>query len=60
MWLTGVNVPFINITYVDKHMKDYTLMHAIARVNRVYPSKEVEEAVTTVIKQIELMSADII
>lgn len=40
MWLTGFDVPDLDVMYLDKPMKEHTLMQAIARVNRVYPGKE--------------------
>lgn len=39
MWLTGFDVPSLSTLYLDKPMKDHTLMQAIARANRVYPGK---------------------
>lgn len=39
MWLTGFDVPNLSTLYLDKPMKSHTLMQAIARTNRVYPSK---------------------
>ena len=39
MWLTGFDVPSLDTMYIDKPMKAHNLMQAIARVNRVYPSK---------------------
>ena len=39
MWLTGFDVPSLSTLYLDKPMKGHTLMQAIARANRVYPSK---------------------
>ena len=35
MWLTGFDVPTLSTLYLDKPMKDHTLMQAIARANRV-------------------------
>ena len=40
MWLTGFDVPRLGVMYIDKPMKAHNLMQAIARVNRVYKSKE--------------------
>lgn len=40
MWLTGFDVPDLDVMYVFKKMKAHNLMQAIARVNRVYPGKE--------------------
>jgi type I restriction enzyme R subunit len=35
MWLTGFDAPTISTLYLDKPMKDHTLMQTIARANRV-------------------------
>lgn len=35
MWLTGFDAPTVSTLYIDKPMKDHTLMQAIARANRV-------------------------
>lgn len=35
MWLTGFDAPTVSTMYLDKPMKDHTLMQAIARANRV-------------------------
>ncbi|MFY9341002.1 MAG: type I restriction endonuclease subunit R [Planctomycetota bacterium] len=40
MWLTGFDVPCLHTMYVDKPMRGHNLMQAIARVNRVFRSKE--------------------
>lgn len=39
MWLTGFDVPSMSTLYLDKPMKNHTLMQAIARPNRVFPGK---------------------
>ncbi|MEO0266024.1 MAG: type I restriction endonuclease subunit R [candidate division WOR-3 bacterium] len=39
MLLTGFDVPCLNTMYFDKPMKDYNLVQAIARVNRVFKDK---------------------
>lgn len=39
MWLTGFDVPCLHTLYVDKPMRDHSLMQAIARVNRVFRDK---------------------
>lgn len=39
MWFTGFDVPHCSTLYLDKPMKDHTLMQTIARANRVYPGK---------------------
>jgi len=36
MWLTGFDVQCLSTIYVDKPMKNHTLMQAIARANRVF------------------------
>jgi len=35
MWLTGFDAPTVSTMYLDKPMKDHTLMQTIARANRV-------------------------
>jgi type I restriction enzyme, R subunit len=35
MWLTGFDMPSLSTLYLDKPMKDHTLMQTIARANRV-------------------------
>ena len=40
MWLTGFDVPSLATMYVYKPMAGYSLMQAIARVNRVFRDKE--------------------
>lgn len=39
MWLTGFDVPPLHTMYIDKPLKNHTLMQAIARVNRVFRDK---------------------
>ena len=39
MWMTGFDVPSCSTIYLDKPMRNHTLMQAIARANRVYPGK---------------------
>lgn len=39
MWLTGFDCPSLSVLYIDKMMKDHTLMQAIARANRVAEGK---------------------
>lgn len=39
MWLTGFDVPDMTTLYLDKPLKNHTLMQTIARVNRVYKEK---------------------
>lgn len=39
MWITGFDVPTCSTIYLDKPMKNHTLMQTIARVNRVAPGK---------------------
>ena len=38
--LTGFDAPIAAVLYVDKKLRDHTLLQAIARVNRVYPDKD--------------------
>ena len=40
MWMTGFDVPSCSTLYLDKPMRNHTLMQTIARANRVYPGKE--------------------
>ncbi len=40
MWMTGFDVPPCSTIYLDKPMRDHTLMQAIARANRVFEDKE--------------------
>nr|MCR5422394.1 HsdR family type I site-specific deoxyribonuclease [Bacilli bacterium] len=40
MWLTGFDVPDLDVMYFFKKMKEHNLMQAIARVNRVFPGKD--------------------
>ena len=39
MWLTGFDVPSCSTVYLDKPMRNHTLMQTIARANRVFPDK---------------------
>ncbi len=39
MWLTGFDAPNVSTLYLDKPLKNHTLMQTIARANRVYPGK---------------------
>src|SRR5439155_22632717 len=39
MWLTGFDVPSCSTMYLDKPMRNHTLMQTIARANRVFPGK---------------------
>ena len=38
-WLTGFDVPSCSNVYLDKPMRNHTLMQTIARANRVFPGK---------------------
>jgi len=40
MLLTGFDAPPLAVLYVDKSMRDHSLLQAIARVNRIYPGKD--------------------
>jgi type I restriction enzyme R subunit len=40
MWLTGFDAPSVSTVYLDKPMRNHTLMQTIARANRVYPGKQ--------------------
>ena len=39
MWMTGFDVPSCNTIYLDKPMRNHTLMQTIARANRVFADK---------------------
>jgi len=39
MWLTGFDAPMCSTVYLDKPMRNHTLMQTIARANRVFPGK---------------------
>jgi type I restriction enzyme, R subunit len=39
MWITGFDVPCCNTIYLDKPMRNHTLMQTIARANRVFKDK---------------------
>lgn len=39
MWMTGFDVPCLSTIYLDKPMKNHTLMQTIARANRVFGDK---------------------
>jgi type I restriction enzyme R subunit len=40
MWITGFDVPSCSTIYLDKPMKNHTLMQTIARANRVWKDKQ--------------------
>jgi len=40
MWMTGFDAPSCSTIYLDKPMRNHTLMQTIARANRVFPNKE--------------------
>ena len=40
MLLTGFDAPIAQVMYIDRSLKDHTLMQAIARVNRTYQGKQ--------------------
>ena len=39
MWLTGFDAPCVSTIYLDKPMRNHTLMQTIARANRVFEDK---------------------
>jgi type I restriction enzyme R subunit len=39
MWLTGFDAPSCSTVYLDKPMRNHSLMQTIARANRVFPEK---------------------
>ena len=40
MWMTGFDAPSVSTIYLDRPMRNHTLMQTIARANRVFPEKE--------------------
>ncbi len=40
MWMTGFDVPSCSTLYLDRPMRNHSLMQTIARANRVFPEKE--------------------
>src|SRR3954464_11054171 len=40
MWMTGFDAPSVSTVYLDRPMKNHTLMQTIARANRVFPDKD--------------------
>lgn len=40
MWMTGFDAPSVSTLYLDKPMKNHTLMQTIARANRVFEAKK--------------------
>jgi len=45
MWLTGFDVPCLDTIYIDKPVKQHSLIQTISRINRVYKGKEQSLAV---------------
>lgn len=41
MWMTGFDVPSCSTIYLDKPMRNHTLMQTIARANRVFKDKKI-------------------
>ena len=39
MWITGFDAPSVSTLYLDKILKDHTLMQTMARANRVWKDK---------------------
>ena len=39
-WLTGFDAPIEQVMYLDRPLKDHSLLQAIARTNRPYPNKK--------------------
>jgi type I restriction enzyme R subunit len=39
MWITGFDVPSCSTIYLDKPLRNHTLMQTISRANRVFPEK---------------------
>ncbi|MEZ5374380.1 MAG: hypothetical protein R2704_16980 [Microthrixaceae bacterium] len=40
MWMTGFDAPAVSTIYLDRPMRNHTLMQTIARANRVFPDKD--------------------
>jgi type I restriction enzyme R subunit len=40
MWMTGFDAPSCSTIYLDKPLRNHTLMQTIARPNRVFPGKQ--------------------
>ena len=40
MWMTGFVAPSVSTVYLDRPMRNHTLMQTIARANRVFPDKD--------------------
>lgn len=40
MWMTGFDAPSVSTIYLDKPMRNHTLMQTIARANRVFGDKQ--------------------
>jgi type I restriction enzyme R subunit len=38
--LTGFDAPKAKVLYIDKSLKEHSLLQAVARVNRIYPGKD--------------------
>ena len=41
MWITGFDVPSLEGIYIDKPIREHTLIQTISRVNRVYKNKDI-------------------
>lgn len=40
MWMTGFDAPSVSTIYLDRPMRNHTLMQTISRANRVFPEKD--------------------
>jgi type I restriction enzyme, R subunit len=40
MWMTGFDAPSVSTIYLDRPMRNHTLMQTIARAHRVFPNKD--------------------
>jgi type I restriction enzyme, R subunit len=40
MWLTGFDVDFLDVIYIDKPIQSHSLIQTISRVNRIFPDKD--------------------
>ncbi len=54
MWLTGFDVPCLDVIYLDKPIKMHNLMQTIARTNRVYNKKGINKEYGLVVDYIGL------
>jgi len=51
--LTGFDAPIAQVMYIDRNLKDHTLMQAIARVNRTYKGKQAGLGSTPILRTLQ-------